>query len=66
MVVVFKGPQMRVKNTGYLVINKILSEFGDTVATDMPPKFLGKHLITVISQTAKSKKVKEQEDQSNK
>lgn len=60
VVVVFKGPQMRVKNTGYLVINKILAEFGDSVATDMPPKFLGKHLITVISQTAKSKKLKEQ------
>ena len=57
VVVVFKGPQMRVKNTGYLVINKILSEFGDTVATDMPPKFLGKHLITVISQTAKKKTI---------
>jgi translation initiation factor IF-3 len=55
VVVVFKGPQMRVKNTGYLVINKILAEFGDSVATDMPPKFLGKHLITVISQTAKRK-----------
>jgi len=53
VVVVFKGPQMRVKNTGYLVINKILSEFGDTVATDMPPKFLGKHLITVISPVSK-------------
>jgi len=58
VVVVFKGPQMRVKNTGYKVIEKILDEFGDTVVTDMPPKFLGKHLITVISQTAKSKKGK--------
>lgn len=56
VVVVFKGPQMRVKNTGYLVINKILSEFGDTVATDMPPKFLGKHLITVISQVSGKRK----------
>ena len=57
VVVVFKGPQMRVKNTGYKVIEKIIAEFGDTVAIDMPPKFLGKHLITVISQTAKKKTI---------
>lgn len=61
VVVVFRGPQMRVKNTGYDVINKIKAVFGDSVITDMEPKFLGKHLVTVISQTTKSKKVKEQE-----
>ena len=53
VVVVFKGPQMRVKNVGYDVINKIKAEFGESVITDMPPKFLGKYLITVISQTNK-------------
>ena len=61
VVVVFKGPQMRVKNTGYLVIKRVLDVLGDSVITDMPPKFLGKHLITVISQTTKVKKVKEQD-----
>lgn len=61
VVVVFKGPQMRVKNTGYLVIDKIKAEFGDSIITDMEPKFLGKHLMTVISQTTKSKKIKEQD-----
>jgi len=60
VVVVFTGPQMRVKNTGYLVIKRILTEFGETVITDMPPKFLGKHLVTVISQTTKVKKTKDQ------
>lgn len=55
VVVVFTGPQMRVKNTGYLIIKRILTEFGETVITDMPPKFLGKHLITVISQTNKKR-----------
>jgi translation initiation factor IF-3 len=53
VVVVFTGPQMRVKHTGYDVINKIKAEFGDTVAIDMTPKFLGKHLITVISPISK-------------
>ena len=53
VVVVFRGPQMRVKHTGYEVINRIKAVFGDTVITDMEPKFLGKHLVTVISQTTK-------------
>jgi translation initiation factor IF-3 len=61
VVVVFKGPQMRVKEAGYSIINKIKAEFGDSINTDMEPKFLGKHLITVISQTNKSKKAREQE-----
>ena len=55
VVVVFKGPQMRVKNTGYQVIEKIKAEFGENLVTDMEPKFLGKHLITIFSY-AKSKK----------
>jgi len=58
VVVVFRGPQMRVKNTGYDVINKIKAEFGESVITDMPPKFLGKHLVTVISYVKQSKKAK--------
>jgi hypothetical protein len=40
---------MRVKNTGYILINKIKNVFGDTIITDMEPKFLGKYLVTVIS-----------------
>lgn len=51
VVVVFKGPQMRVKNTGYLVIDRIKREFGENIQTDMEPKFLGKHLVTVLSYT---------------
>lgn len=61
VVVVFRGPQMRVKHTGYEVINRIKAVFGESVVTDMEPKFLGKHLVTVISQTSKKavKKVEE-------
>jgi translation initiation factor IF-3 len=53
VVVVFTGPQMRVRNTGYDVIGRVKKEFGESVITDMEPKFLGKHLVTVISQTNK-------------
>lgn len=67
VVVVFKGPQMRVKHTGYEVINKIKAVFGDTIITDMEPKFLGKHLVTVVSQTnkVKSKGQEVKEEQKN-
>jgi translation initiation factor IF-3 len=55
VVVVFRGPQMRVKHVGYDVIKRIKAVFGDTVITDMEPKFLGKHLVTVISPISKAK-----------
>lgn len=61
VVVVFRGPQMRVKHVGYDVINKIKAVFGDTIITDMEPKFLGKYLVTVISQTSKAKPKKQEE-----
>ncbi len=67
IVVVFTGPQMRVKHTGYAVLQRIKDEFGDTIAIDMEPKFLGKHLVTVISQVAKGKKqIKEEINNENK
>lgn len=56
VVVVFTGPQMRVKHTGFNVINRIKAEFGEGVAVDMEPKFLGKHLVTVLSAVTKGKK----------
>ena len=56
VVVVFKGPQMRVKNAGYQVLSRIKAEFGDSVTIDMDPKFLGKYLITVFSPVTGAKK----------
>ncbi len=53
VVVVFKGPQMRVKHTGYEVLKRINDELGDKILVDMTPKFLGKQLVTVISGTNK-------------
>lgn len=64
VVVIFKGPQMRVKHVGYDVINRVKAEFGESVQTDMEPKFLGKYLMTVISPVNKAR-VKKQEDVKN-
>lgn len=53
LVVVFKGPQMRSKKFGYDLLNRILKLLGDSVVVDMQPKFLGKHLMMIVSPVAK-------------
>ncbi len=58
IVVVFLGKQMGSKPFGYKLIERIMRDLGDTVVVDMPPKFLGRHLITIISPTNK-KPIKE-------
>lgn len=55
IVVVFKGRQMNSKPQGYVLLQRIFKEMGGEIATDMEPKFLGKHLITVISPVTKKK-----------
>lgn len=62
VVVVFKGPQMRVKHTGYEVLKRINDELGDKILVDMAPKFLGKQLVTVISGTTKKTNAKKAND----
>lgn len=60
VVVKFKGRQMDAKNAGYDVTKKILNRLGERVVLDMEPKFLGRHLVMVISPTGKFKKVESQ------
>ena len=57
VVVKFKGRQMDAKKSGYGVAGKVLKELGDGVVVDMEPKFLGRHLVMVISPLTKGKKV---------
>lgn len=52
-VVVFKGPQLRSRQFGYDLLKRIVTELGDSIVVDMEPKFLGKHLMMVISPTNK-------------
>lgn len=55
VVVVFLGRQMGSKPFGYKLIEKIKGDLGESIAVDMEPKFLGRHLITIISPYAKAK-----------
>lgn len=70
VVIVFTGPQMRVKHTGFEVIKRIKQELGESIITDMEPKFLGKHLVTVISPVSKKsvkvEKVEEKKEEETK
>lgn len=63
LVVVFKGRHMGSKDFGYKLFKKILDGFGNSVAIDMEPKFIGRHLIMTISPL---KKVKVEKSQSSK
>jgi translation initiation factor IF-3 len=58
LVVVFKGRHMGSKDFGYKLFKRVLENFGDTVAIDMEPKFIGRHLIMTISPLKKVKKLK--------
>jgi len=60
IVVKFKGKQMGSKNFGYEIIKRVLNEIGTEINVDMPPKFLGRHLISVISPLNKSKKTEKE------
>ena len=49
VVVVFRRPQMRSKDFGYKLLDRILAELDETVTVDMEPKFLGRNLMMIIS-----------------
>jgi len=56
LVVKFKGRQMGSKQYGYDLLDKIINDVGkDSIAVDMVPKFLGRHLVMIISPMTKSK-----------
>ena len=66
VVVVFMGKQMGSKPFGYQLIERIKKDLGDSIAQDMPPKFLGRHLVTIISPLNKKvEKVEKKEEIKN-
>lgn len=57
IVIVFKGRQMGSSRFGYELLKKILKHFGENVVVDMEPKFLGRHLVMIISPLKKKSTV---------
>lgn len=53
-VVVFKGRQLGSKSFGYGMLGRVIKDLGEgTVNVDMEPKFLGRHLVMIISPRSK-------------
>jgi translation initiation factor IF-3 len=61
VVVKFKGRQMGSKQYGYKVLDRLLGDLGERINIDMEPKFLGRHLVMVISPVSGEKKSKKPE-----
>ena len=59
VVVKFKGRQMGSKQFGYKLFERLMDDLRGRVGIDMKPKFLGRHLIMIISPVAGSKTKKE-------
>ena len=55
VVVKFKGRQMGSKQFGYKLFERLLDDLKGRVGVDMSPKFLGRHLIMIISPVAGGK-----------
>lgn len=58
LTVVFKGRQLGSKSFGYELLGKVNKTLEGTIHIDMEPKFIGRHLVMVISpkgQNAESK-----------
>lgn len=57
LVVIYRGREMAHQEIGHKLINKLLSELGDGIATDQSPYMAGKQLSIVIrsSNSAKAK-----------
>jgi len=66
IVVVFKGRQMNSTQQGYDLIGNILKSVASEYVIDMEPKFLGRHLATIISPVKNSKFKINQEKQNDK
>ena len=59
VVVVFMGRQMGSKPMGFKLLERINKDLGENIAVDMPPKFLGRYLMTIISPVFKKAAKKE-------
>ena len=56
LVVVFTRRQLGSKQFGYELLNKITNGYGERINIDTQPKFLGRHLMMVISPKSTAKK----------
>lgn len=51
----FRGRELAHKDLGFALADKIINQFGDTIAVDQPPQMTGKQIIFVIRGTGPHK-----------
>lgn len=51
--VVFAGKQMQSKQFGYNLLKRVINELEGKISIDMQPKFIGRHLVMIISPVKK-------------
>lgn len=51
LVVVYRGRELAHKEIGFTLMDKILSNLGETIAVDQKPQFAGRQLSSVIRST---------------
>lgn len=53
MTLFFRGRELAHKDLGFALADKIINQFGDTIAVDQPPQMTGKQIIFVIRSSGK-------------
>ena len=53
MTLFFRGRELAHKDLGFALADKIITQFGDTIAVDQPPQMTGKQIIFVIRSSGK-------------
>jgi len=55
LTVFFRGRELAHKDIGFKLAERVINEFGDTIAVDQPPQLNGKQLTFVIRSTQNAK-----------
>lgn len=55
IVIFYRGRELAHKDLGFVLANKVIERFGDTIAVDQQPQLAGKQLIFLIRSTSNAK-----------
>lgn len=58
LIIFYRGRELAHKDIGFTLANKVIEQFGDSIAVDQQPQLAGKQLIFVIRANASAKPAK--------
>lgn len=62
IVIFYRGRELAHKDIGFTLANKVIEQFGESIAVDQPPALAGKQLIFVIRSSGSARKAPEGEE----